>query len=397
MHVYDLTKSLTWAECHEQDHAALAAGPVGRYYDGSPVFVRYDDVAHLLTHPDGHLGYGEQMEQSGIKKGLLHQVISGSFIVADEPTHARLRGLVSRAFGLRPMERMRAVARKAAEDALDRVSRDGQFDVFEDFAGYVPLRVMCSLLGIPLDYAPELRSFLRDVTPAILAPDSTDEVRATAERALERLYAYADAIATEKLATPDDDVISLLAAAEREGRMSRIELQSMITMLLFAGTDTTRSLLGLGMCTLADHPGELAKLHADPELAVTAVEEVLRYACPSPWISRFAEKPIERAGITLEPGTMFILSAATAGLDPDHFAEPHRFDIRRAESQHLSFGRGRHFCLGAALARVEGQEVFRALGARRLKLALAGNDAPRFIRAGVMVEPAVPVSIRAYH
>jgi cytochrome P450 len=397
MHVYDLTKPLTWAECHEQDRTALAAGPVCRYCDGSPVFVRYDDVAHLLTHPDGHLGYGEQMEQSGVTQGLLHQVISGSFIVADEPTHARLRGLVSRAFGLRPMERMRAVARKTAEEALDRVSRDGSFDVFEDFAGYVPLRVMCALLGIPLDYAPKLRSFLRDVTPAILAPDGSEEVRATAERALERLYAYADAIATEKRGNPDDDVISLLAVAEREGRMSRIELQSMITMLLFAGTDTTRSLLGMGLFTLAEHPEELVRLHADPELAVTAVEEVLRFACPSPWISRFALKPIECAGVTLEPGTMFILSAATAGLDPARFAAPDRFDIGRAESQHLSFGRGRHFCLGAALARVEGQEVFRALGARRLKLALAGNDAPRFVRAGVMVEPAAPVSMRAFH
>ncbi|MET0596073.1 MAG: cytochrome P450 [Polyangiaceae bacterium] len=392
---YDLTKPLTWAECHEQDRAALAAGPVCRHYDGSPVFVRYDDVAHLLSHPDGHLGYGEQMVQGGVTAGLLHQVISGSFIVADEPTHTRLRGLVSRAFGVRPMERMRDVARKAAEQALERVSVGDPFDLFEDFAGHVPLRVMCSLLGIPGEYAPELRSFLRDVTPAILAPDSSEEVRAAAERALARLFSYADEIAREKLATPDDDIISLLATAERDGRMSRIELQSMITMLLFAGTDTSRSLLGLGMLTLAEHPDELAKLHADADLAVTAVEEVLRFACPSPWISRFAVNRIERAGLTLEPGTMFILSAATAGLDPNRFAQPHRFDIRRVESQHLTFGRGRHFCLGAALARVEGQEVFRALARRRLELALVGDEAPRFIRAGVMVEPAAPVTMRA--
>lgn len=397
MYDYDLTKPLTWAECHEQDHAALAAGPVCHYYDGSPVFVRYADVAHLLSHPDGHLAYGEQMEQTGVTEGLLHQVIAGSFIVADLPTHTRLRGLVSRAFGVRPMERMRAVARKTAEEALNRLSLDGQIDLFEDFAGYVPLRVMCSLLGIPENYAPELRSFLRAVSPAMLAPDSSQEVRATAERALERLYGYADEIAAEKLANPDDDVISVLAVAERDGHMSSIELQSMITMLLFAGTDTTRSLVGMGMFMLAEHPEELAKLHADPELAVPAVEEVLRFACPSPWVSRFALQRIERAGVTLEPGSMFILSLATAGLDADHFSEPDRFDIRRTESQHLTFGRGRHFCLGAALARVEGQEVFRALAARRLKLAVAGDEAPRFIRAGAMVEPAAPVSLRVHH
>jgi cytochrome P450 len=153
MYDYDLTKPLTWAECHEQDHAALTAGPVCRYYDGSPVFVRYEDVAHLLSHPDGHLGYGEQMVQTGVTEGLLHQVISGSFIVVDLPTHDRLRALVSGAFGVRAMDRMRDVARKSAEEALDRVSLDCPFDLFEDFAGYVPLRVMCSLLGIPEDYA----------------------------------------------------------------------------------------------------------------------------------------------------------------------------------------------------------------------------------------------------
>ena len=396
MYDYDLTKPLTWAQCHEQDHAALAAGPVCRYYDGSPVFVRYEDVAHLLAHPDGHLAYGEQMVQNGVTQGLLHQVISGSFIVADLPTHTRLRALVSRAFGVRPMERMRDVARKATDEALDRVSKDGPFDLFEGFADYVPLRVMCSLLGIPGDYAPELRSFLRGVTPAILAPDCSQEVRATAERALESLFEYAEEIAAEKLANPGDDLISLLAVAERDGQMSRVELQSMITMLLFAGTDTSRSLIGMGMFMLAEHPEEFAKLFADPGLAVPAVEEVLRFACPSPWVSRFALKRLERGGVTLDPGTMFILSVATANLDANHFDDPGRFDIGRQESQHLTFGRGRHFCLGAALARVEGQEVFRALAARRLKLTLAGDDAPRFIRAGVMIEPSAPVSMLAH-
>jgi len=396
MYEYDLTKPLTWAECHAQDHAALAAGPVSRYADGSPVFVRYEDVAHLLNHPDGHLGYGEQMVQTGVTDGFLHQVISGSFIVAPEADHARLRALVSRAFAVRPMERMRGVARKVAEEALDNLSPGKEFDLFEDFAGRVPLHVMCSLLGIPEDYAGELRTFLRAVSPAMLAPELTPEIRDTAERALARLYAYADEVALQKLANPDDDLISLLAVAERDGRMSRVELQSMITMLLFAGTDTTRSLIGMGLFTLAQHPEELAKLNADPELAVTAVEEVLRFACPSPWVSRFALKKIERAGVTLEPGALFILSLATANLDPAQFSQPDTFDIRRKESANITFGRGKHFCLGAALARVEGQEVLRALGARGLKLSVAGDEPPRFIRAGAMVEPAAPVSLRVH-
>jgi len=393
MYEYDLSRPMTFEEGQAMDRAALAAGPVARYHDGSPVFVRYDDVVHLLTSPDADLGYGEQMEQMGITQGLVHELIAGSFIVADLATHTRIRSLVSRAFAVRPMERMRAVARRAAEQALDALPATGEFDLFRDFADAIPLRVMCALLGIPENYAAELRAFLRDVSPVILAPSVAPEQLERAERALERLYAYAEQVAAEKLADPGDDVISLLAVAERDGRMSRAELRSMITLLLVAGTDTTRSLIGMSLHVLAEHPGELARLRADPDLVVPAVEEILRYTSPGAWVVRFAQTKLERAGLTLEPGACFYLSIAAANLDPRAFAEPDRFDLGRKDCAHITFGRGRHFCLGAALARVEGQEVLRALAARGVGLELLGK-APLWVRAGAMTEPATPVQMR---
>jgi cytochrome P450 len=389
---YDLTRALTWAECQEQDRAALASG-LARFPDGSMVFVRHEDVAHLLSHPDALLGYGSQQEQVGITEGLLHRFVAESFPVAPAADHARLRALVSRAFAPRLMEHLRAVARNAAEEALDGLRPGVEFDVWETVAGRVPARVMCSLLGIPETYADELTSIIHAISVAVFAPDASQEVSDRAERALQKLYAYAGELSSERMTNPGDDVISVLAVAESEGRISRTELLSMITMLLFLGTDTARSMLGLGLYTLAEHPEELAKLNADPELAASATEEILRFACPAPLVPRFVSQRIEHAGVTLEPGTFFVMSLATAGLDSAQFEDPWTFNIERKASNHLAFGRGRHACIGPSLARLEGQELLRALAARGLRLEVVG-DAPRFVRSGAVVEPAAPVRLR---
>lgn len=389
---YDLTRPLTWAECQAQDRAALASG-LARFHDGSTVFVRYDDVAQLLSHPDAVLGYGSQQEQVGITEGLLHRFVTESFIVAPTADHTRLRSLVSRAFSPRSLEHIRVTARKAIDEALDNLRPGAELDVWEDVAARVPARVMCSLLGIPETYADELTSIVRAISVAVLAPDAQQDVRDRAERALEQLYGYVGEIAQEKLTNPGDDVISLLAVAERDGRISRAELDSMIAILLFTGTDTARSMLGLGLLTLAEHPEELAKLNANPELAATAADEILRFSCPSPWAARFAQSRIEHAGVTLEPGTVFIVSLATAGFDDAQFEDPWTFNIQRKAGNHLAFGRGRHACVGSALARLQGQEMLRALAARGLRLEVAGEP-PRFIRAGAVVEPTGPVRLR---
>ena len=393
MYDYDVTKPRTFAEFVEMDRAALAAGPVARFPDGSPVFVRYADVWELLNHPDARLGYVNSLERDGIPQSRVLD-ISRNFLTGVEiPDHTRLRSLVSRAFAVRPMERMRSVARKAVGEALDGLPLGGEFDLYEDLATRVPLRVMCSLLGIPDEYWRELRSFLAAVTPALVNVNGTAECQHRAEAALERLFAFVDEFVEEKLARPEEDLISLLASAEQAGGLSHIELQSMITFLLLAGNDTTRGLIGLGTFLLTEHPEQLELLQADPERATGAVEEMLRFSAPATWLMRVATKTIERAGVKLEPGQPFILALGTANRDTDHFSHADRFDILRRGEQHLVFGRGRHFCLGAALARLEGQEVFRALAQRPFKLARLGAD-PLWTRASSLMNPVGPIRLR---
>jgi len=393
MYDYDVTRPLSFAECVEMDRAALAAGPVARFPDGSPVFVRYADVAELLNHPDAHLGYTNALEQNGVAQSRLLDISRNFLIGVGVPDHTRLRSLVSRAFAVRPMERMRGVARKAAGEALDGLSVGGEFDLYEDLATRVPLRVMCSLLGIPDEYWRELRSFLEGVTPALVSIHRDEACQARAEVALERLFTFVDEVVQEKLARPEEDLISLLASAEQAGSMSHIEIQSMITFLLLAGNDTTRGLIGLGTFLLAEHPEQLELLQTDPARATGAVEEMLRFAMPGMWLRRVATTTIERAGMKLEAGQAFILAIGAANHDPAHFSDAHRFDITRPAEPHLAFGRGRHFCLGAALARLEGQEVFQALAQRAFALERVGPN-PLWTRASSLLNPVGPIRLR---
>jgi hypothetical protein len=281
-----------------------------------------------------------------------------------------------------------------AEEALNGLQPGVEHDVWGQIAALVPAQVMCSLLGLPLAYAPELNDRVRTISAGLMALDDQVELREPAERALERLYAYAGELAAERRSSAGDDVISVLAVAEGEGRLTRAELLSMVSILLFTGIDTTRGLSGLGLYTLAEHPQALAKLNANPELATSATEEILRFANPAPWAARTAVRPIACAGQTLEAGTTFVLSLGAAGLDPSQFEDPLTFNLERPGQRHLAFGRGRHACIGAALARLQGQEMLRALAARRLQLEVVGEP-PRFVRAGATVEPLGGLLLRA--
>ncbi len=386
---YELSLPMTLAECHELDGEASAAGSVAYTVEGAPVFLRYDGVARLLAHRGAVTGFLGMLEEF-YPDGLIRQWLDHFIHNPDEAIHSRLRSLVWRSFAVRPMERMRPIARKIAEEELDALSPGDVFDAFDAFSARVPLRVLGALMGIQDENTDELRSWIRDFWPVFLVTEPSAEVRARAERATEKLFEITDRLISERLENPGADLISELAQAERSGALTRFELQVMLSGLLFAGTDTTKSLIGLGLYLLSEHPDELEKLHHDPELAVPAVEEILRVSSPVPWVPRVATERIVCDEATLEPGTFFLLSLSAANLDPAAYSFPRRFDLSRKESPHLAFGRGHYFCLGAALARVEGQEMFRALAARGIRLGRLG-DPPRWRRSTGFMEPSEAV------
>jgi cytochrome P450 len=291
---------------------------------------------------------------------------------------------------------MRGVARKAAEQALDDLEPGASFDVIEEFSYRVPLGVLCALLGMERRHFAALRTSLEDLGRALVALALSPEERANGARAIGELYAVIEEVAPEKRAQPSDDVISLLVQAEDDGRLTRGELLAMTSGLMFAGIDTTKTLIALQLYLFSQHPEQLERLRRSPDtLAPLVVEEILRFAPPAPWVVRFAGQPIECAGTRIAKDEMFLLSLSAANQDQEGVADPARFDITRAPTQHLGLGRGRHFCLGAALARLEGQEMLRALASRDLRVERVGED-PRWLRADQLMRPLEPLRLRLH-
>jgi len=395
MNDYDLSKPLTLAQCQAMDLAALAEGRVGRGPDGSPFFLGYDDVVQLLVHPHASPGGAAVVERQGISDGPIHEWFRDFFALSDPPQHTHLRSLVARTFAVRPIERMRAVARKEAEEALDSLQPGRAFDVFDEFATRVPMRVICSVLGTEDLDLDALWKSICDLGRALVALSLSPEERVNGDRAIEELYAAIEPVVAKKRAQPGEDLISHLVRAEDAGQMTHGQLLAMVSGLMFAGIDTTRTLIALAFSLLAEHPDQRALLQRQPELAASAVEEIFRVAPPAPWIVRFAAQRMEHAGVVLEPGDAIMLVLSAANLDQVGIAEVERFDIARKPTLHLGLGRGRHFCLGAALARLEGQEMLQALAARGLRLELVG-DVPRWSRADQLIRPSEPLRLRVH-
>jgi len=188
MYDYDLTTPMTLAECQAMDRAALDAGPVGRGVDGTPFFLKYADVTHLLVHPASTTGGTTILERQGIMDGPVHQWFRDFFALSEPPNHTRLRALVSRTFHIRPIERMRAVARQEAEAALDRIELGADFDVFEDYAYRVPMHVICLVLGLEDRDLVELRQAVDDLGRALVSVSLSPEERVNSEKAIDDLY-----------------------------------------------------------------------------------------------------------------------------------------------------------------------------------------------------------------
>ncbi|HEY4418981.1 MAG TPA: cytochrome P450 [Pseudonocardia sp.] len=286
-------------------------------------------------------------------------------LLMDPPEHTRLRKLVSRSFTLRRMEELRPRVEQIAVELLDALPASGRVDIMAEYAFLLPVFVICELLGVPADDRDDFAAW----SNTMVDESTRDESMAASAK----LFEYLSALIEQKRRQPDDALISgLIEVAEDGDRLSQAELVGMAMMLLIAGHETTVNLIGNGLLALLTHPEQLALLRARPELLPSAIEEFLRWDAPvhsTP--SRFAAEDVEYSGVTIPAGSIVQLSLAAANRDQERFTDSEELRVDRDVTGHVAFGHGLHHCLGAQLARIEGQEAIGMLLARRPELALA--------------------------
>jgi cytochrome P450 len=314
-------------------------------------------VSSDITRP----GYPSPIPSSGTRL---------SFILMDDPEHARQRRMVTAPFSVKRVRAMRPAVQKITDDLIDDLL-DGPnpVDLVESFALPVPSLVICELLGVP--YADH--EFFQANSKTIIKRDTTPEQRTAA---MGSLHGYLDDLMGEKLATPRDDLLSGLGERVQAGELTRADAAQMGVLLLIAGHETTANMIALGTLALLQHPDQLALLRDsdDPGVISSAVEELLRYLnITHTGRRRVALEDIETGGEVIRAGEGLIMANDIANRDPAVFAEPDRLDVRRDARRHIAFGFGIHQCLGQQLARMELEVVYSTLYRRVPTLRLAAD------------------------
>jgi cytochrome P450 len=353
-------------------------GPVHsvRLADGHEAWlvVRYEEVLAALNDPrlskDMHAALA--MGSGVVAEGLPGPAFARHMLTVDPPDHTRLRRLVSAAFSPRRVEALRAHVQTIADDLLDEIAAQGpdsRVDLVTAYAFPLPFTVICELLGVP---KPERTALGREFTK-LLVPTSTPAEYAAAKEASDAVVAMLRALVEAKQRSPSDDLVSaLIDARDGDERLDNQELLSTIFQLIVAGHDTTASLIGNSVVALFRNPAQLAQLRADPTKISKAVEEFLRYDAPVPHSTfRYTAEPVNIGGVAIPAGAQVIICLAAANRDPDRYSGPERLDLDRSEARHVAFGHGIHHCLGAPLARMEGQLALGSLLRRFPELSLA--------------------------
>ncbi|SES36053.1 Cytochrome P450 [Streptomyces sp. yr375] len=288
----------------------------------------------------------------------------------DPPDHARLRGLVNKAFTARRVEQLRERIQQVVDRLVDDALTAGPpTDVLTAVAAPLPHTVVCELFGIPEADRDRVKEWFRGL-------GRIHEDIERAEKVVDEFEAYLTALAARRRAEPGDDLISALVTAQARGdRLTDHELLSTCFLLITAGDETTTNLIGNGVLALLRHPDQLARLRAEPALIRTAVDEIVRYDSPSQAIVRVAAEDVPLGGRTVPAGDLVYLFLSAAGRDPDRHEEPDRLDLTRPAHRHLGFGHGPHFCLGAPLARLETELAIGTLVRRLPELRLAVEPA----------------------
>ena len=353
--------------------------PVHQSPLGFWVCTRYDDAVMILRDPRfGREGMAKRMEA---RLGLTQDTSRArDMLFQDPPDHTRLRALVSRAFTPRVVEVMRPHIQEIVDGLLDRVDGARAMDVIEDLAYPLPVTVICEMLGVPAADQDIFKSWSTDIArslDAAILPADSDAIPRGRDARLGLADYFRSLIATRRK-DPKPDLLSALIAAEEEGnKLSEGELVSTCMLLLIAGHETTVNLIGNGLLALLQHPDQLRALRDDPGLIQTGVEELLRFDGPVQRTGRMTTAEVEIGDKRIPRDSVVVSVIGAANRDPKQFADPDRLDVSRRDNRHIAFGFGIHFCLGAPLARLEGQIALGTLLRRMPKLALV-SDVPEW-------------------
>ncbi len=358
--------------------------PRGPFQRDAYLITRYDDGnAALLDNRvvvDPRHALTEEQVAEFEDQAEEFRILRRNLLSIDPPDHTRLRKLVQPSFTNRQMEALRPRIQAIADELIDKVEREAaargetapnrQIELIEAFAFPMPIQVICELLGIPAEDQAEVERLFLALPIGGGRPETQEEIRAT----FKELTDYLNGLFARKRQAPTGDLISELVHAEEDGdTLSQEELLSMVFVLLAAGHVTTVNLIASGVFALLNHPEQLAKMKDDPELVKNAVEEILRYYGPlDTTLPRFASEELSVDGARIPKGETVLIGLASANHDPARFVDPDAFNITREDAnRHVAFGKGIHVCLGAPLARLEGQIALTTLFSRMPEMRLA--------------------------
>jgi cytochrome P450 len=311
--------------------------------------------------------------------GPYESTLSAHMLNTDPPAHTRLRALVDQAFTARTVARLQPRIEQVADELLDRLPSDGPADLIEDYAFPLPATVICELLGVPAADRNDFRRWSKAIVSSV-PPD-------VARESTRSVSAYLTALIDAKRVSPAHDLLSdLIHQTSGDGTLWPDELVRMAFLLLVAGLEKMVSLIGNGVLALLQHPRELARLQAEPGLMPAAVEEFLRYQGAIHIATvRFTTERVRVAGTVIPADQLVLISLLAANRDRDRYADPDVLDLTRRPEGHLAFGHGVHYCVGAPLARLEGQIAIGRLLARFPNLALAGPPGDLYWRGSLLV------------
>lgn len=319
-------------------------------------------------------------------------VFSQNMLFADMPDHKRLRGLVSKAFTPQMIAGMRERIQEITDGLLDEIVGRDNLDIIDTFAFPLPIIVICEMLGIPAADRDKFRMWSNSMIEG-----SNGEFAQDMEQNMHDFVAYLGKRFAIMREDPGEDLISKLLVSEEQGeQLTEQELYGVVSLLIIAGHETTVNLIGNSVMALLEHPKQLTLLKEQPELIHTAIEEVLRYNDPVEFsTSRWAGEDLDFQGQSIRKGDLVIVILNSANHDPNQFKDPEIFDITRQKSRHLAFGKGIHACLGAPLARLEGEIAINSLLKRFPNMALNANEDELEWRAGMIVRGVkkLPVSL----
>jgi cytochrome P450 len=354
----------------------------GRLRDADPVHwneayelwvvTRYDDLVWLTRHHelfssavfknDPRPAY-PSIDESDL--GLYEYVKNyqaDQFIQHDRPEHLEMRRVMHSYFTPKSMEAWRPFVQAAVKELLDAAEAKGEIDVMRDLATPLPVMVIAQMMGVPAEERPYVRQLAEKLL--YIGRGEGDRMKPLTE-GMKGMIDYVEPMVERRIVDPGDDFISILASGEKKGVFTRHEVLVNTSLLLLAGHETTINLICNGTLSFIQNPDQWDLLKKDPAgLAKSATEECLRYDSPVKSIQRIASEDVEMRGRVMRKNDRIRWFISSANRDPDAFADPASFDITRNPNQHVAFGSGTHHCLGATLARVEGQEVFKALAER---------------------------------